>query len=419
MRLTTGSDLAIGVTTATQKLEVGGNARLDPVAGVASQFQFMNPANTFATTFAAGAQTVALNYTLPIAQGAANTILTNNGAGTLSWAIPGSSSWLLLGNAGTTPGTNFLGTTDANDLVFKTNSVEGFRLISGGLIGIGNAAPAQKLEVHGNIKLDSSGGNASQLMFSNPAGTFSTTFKAGAQLANINYTLPIAQGAANSELSNNGVGGLSWAPASNFDWTLLGNAGTVAGTNFLGTTDNVDLVFKTNAIEGMRLTATQNLGVGTNAPTSILHTVASGAKVAGYTGNLLTNTATSSTASITKYGAELLSTGAWSAASDVNVGLHVNVSGGTTNYSAEFMGGNVGVNTATPATYMDMAGDYSMRYSNYTASNGNNNNIVAGTSSFLRITGPTAAFEITGVAGGVDGKFLVLFNSTSQQIHDR
>tara|TARA_R110000868_G_scaffold154729_1_gene380866 strand:- start:18199 stop:19827 length:1629 start_codon:yes stop_codon:yes gene_type:complete len=42
--------------------------------------------------------------------------------------IPTSSSWDLTGNAGTTPGTNFIGTTDANDVVFKAGGVEYFKL---------------------------------------------------------------------------------------------------------------------------------------------------------------------------------------------------------------------------------------------------------------------------------------------------
>lgn len=37
-------------------------------------------------------------------------------------------AWGLLGNAGTTAGTNFVGTTDAKDLVFKVNGEQGFRL---------------------------------------------------------------------------------------------------------------------------------------------------------------------------------------------------------------------------------------------------------------------------------------------------
>lgn len=36
-------------------------------------------------------------------------------------------------------------------------------------------------------------------------------------------------------------------------WSLTGNAGTTAGTNFIGTTDGIDLVFKVNSVESGRL----------------------------------------------------------------------------------------------------------------------------------------------------------------------
>ena len=39
----------------------------------------------------------------------------------------------------------------------------------------------------------------------------------------------------------------------NTGWGLTGNAATVAGTNYLGTTDGIDLVFKTNATERLRI----------------------------------------------------------------------------------------------------------------------------------------------------------------------
>ncbi|HLP10563.1 MAG TPA: tail fiber domain-containing protein [Flavobacteriales bacterium] len=51
-------------------------------------------------------------------------------------------SWLITGNAGTTAATNFLGTTDAVDLVFRTANVERARILSGGNFGIGDATPA-------------------------------------------------------------------------------------------------------------------------------------------------------------------------------------------------------------------------------------------------------------------------------------
>src|SRR5437763_6774516 len=44
--------------------------------------------------------------------------------------------------------------------------------------------------------------------------------------------------------------GTSWGASG---WALTGNTGTTAATNFLGTTDNQDLVVKTNNIERMRV----------------------------------------------------------------------------------------------------------------------------------------------------------------------
>ena len=45
-------------------------------------------------------------------------------------------TWNILGNAGTTAGTHFLGTTDAQDLVFKSNSIEYMRILTTGRVGI-------------------------------------------------------------------------------------------------------------------------------------------------------------------------------------------------------------------------------------------------------------------------------------------
>jgi hypothetical protein len=45
-------------------------------------------------------------------------------------------------------------------------------------------------------------------------------------------------------------------------WSLTGNAGTNPATNFIGTTDSVALVTKTNGIERMRVTSSGNVGIG-------------------------------------------------------------------------------------------------------------------------------------------------------------
>lgn len=59
---------------------------------------------------------------------------------------------------------------------------------------------------------------------------------------------------------------------SSNDWSLTGNAGTSAATNFIGTTDNVDWLVKTNNIERLRVKSSGNIVIGrddsTGAPAS-------------------------------------------------------------------------------------------------------------------------------------------------------
>jgi len=47
------------------------------------------------------------------------------------WPVYGTDKRSLGGNAGTTAGTDFIGTTDAQELIFKTNSIQRFRLTTG------------------------------------------------------------------------------------------------------------------------------------------------------------------------------------------------------------------------------------------------------------------------------------------------
>ncbi len=55
-------------------------------------------------------------------------------------------------------------------------------------------------------------------------------------------------------------------------WKTTGNSGLVAGTNFIGTTDAVDLVFKTGNTEFMRIAnANSRLGIGTTSPLAKVH----------------------------------------------------------------------------------------------------------------------------------------------------
>ena len=54
-----------------------------------------------------------------------------SGIGSWQSASASSNSWLLTGNAGTSSATNYVGTTDLQDLVMKTNNTERLRVYSG------------------------------------------------------------------------------------------------------------------------------------------------------------------------------------------------------------------------------------------------------------------------------------------------
>lgn len=117
-------------------------------------------------------------------------------------------------------------------------------------VGIGNAAPSQKLHVS-----DAVSPNTATVRVSGLSST--TTLPLG--------TAPFAVVMVDA----NGVmyrGGTTGAPPT--AWLTLGNAGTSAATNFMGSTDNVDVTFRTNNTETFRMTNAQKLLVGVTTPTA-------------------------------------------------------------------------------------------------------------------------------------------------------
>ncbi|SHJ97472.1 tail fiber domain-containing protein [Epilithonimonas mollis] len=91
-----------------------------------------------------------------------------------------------------------------------------------------------------------------------------------------NYIFPRTNGTAGQVLMTDGAvaatgAQLYWGtPAGETnDWHITGNAGTTAGTNFLGTTDDVDLVFKrNNVVSGVLKSTSTSYGVGSLPLTS-------------------------------------------------------------------------------------------------------------------------------------------------------
>jgi hypothetical protein len=95
---------------------------------------------------------------------ALNKVLVSDANGYLSYRDATSlmptitAGWNLTGNTGTNAATNFIGTTDNQDLVIKTSNTEQLRVQSGGNVGIGITTPREKLDVGGSII---AGGNQS------------------------------------------------------------------------------------------------------------------------------------------------------------------------------------------------------------------------------------------------------------------
>jgi hypothetical protein len=170
----------------------------------------------------------------------------------------------------------------------------------------------------------------------NPAGIFHT-YASGAKTAS--YSGNILTNGATSSTASITKSGLEVISTGTWNGSGAANIGLYVST-VSGGTNNYDAIFNGGG----------NVGIGTTSPTAILHTMAYGTKTTNYTGNILSNVALSTTASITKVGLEITSTGTWSGASAKNIGLYVsNVGGGTNNYDAIFNGGgNVGIGTTSP-----------------------------------------------------------------------
>jgi hypothetical protein len=90
-------------------------------------------------------------------------------------------------------------------------------VLKNGNVGIGTATPGYQLELTGQIKIAGGSPGAGKVLVSDA----------------------------------NGVA--SWSASSSGGWSITGNSGTSSSTNFIGTTDNVALVFKVNNTKAGKL----------------------------------------------------------------------------------------------------------------------------------------------------------------------
>ena len=177
-----------------------------------------------------------LSGSLRLVGAGSTTVNTSGNTFTIS-STGGAAGWNLTGNAATSPDTNFIGTTDAQDFLIKTSAVERARITSLGNFGIGTLAPNERLDVAGNVKFSGT------LMPNSQAGTSGQILTSqGSSMAPI-WTTP---------------------PSSLKPWALIGNAGTVYGTNFIGTTDSVNLQIRANNVQSglIEVSGNSNTGFG-------------------------------------------------------------------------------------------------------------------------------------------------------------
>ncbi len=79
---------------------------------------------------------------------------------------------------------------------------------------------------------------------------------------------------------------------------------------------------------------------------------------------------------------------------------------------------NVGIGNTNPQTALDITGDIATRMASMSLVNGVNNDVTTVTDrrAVYRVVLPTAAFSITGIDGGVDGRILTLINTTAYEM---
>ena len=346
-----------------------------------------------------------------------NQILLYNGT---QWIPSDGIFWKLTGNAGTTSPTNFVGTTDNVDLVFRTNNTEVVKYNTAGKVGIGTVTNGIGA-THTNAKLEV----ASQ-------GTVVNVLYRSASASAVYNIFQRAKGTLSAPTAVASADELGTIQMQGWDGTLYSTGAQISA--LVDSTVNTAslptrLAFSTTpggfatSAERMRIDRNGRVGINTTAPLAKVDIRHDGTtsdpelllyesaddqirmnyqNLTGFTKYWQTNAYPHATQD---------------SASQFNVRYYNNV---LTNDILSVTGNNkVGVMNTNPRTKFDVNGDVAWRSANLTLATGvTNHNINLETSkfSYYRVQGPTGAFTITGFHGGTDGRLATLYNTTAYQM---
>ncbi|MDO9184897.1 MAG: tail fiber domain-containing protein [Bacteroidia bacterium] len=172
--------VGLGLTAPASLFHAAGQIRtgiptggLGGASATTGSFLLYNSTNSNTVNIQSGTTSTSYTMTLPTAQGANGSVLTNDGSGGLNWLIV--EPWVTSGNtlSGTLPSSpvQWIGTINAADWIIKTNSTERMRVLSTGNVGIGTAAPGKKIDVNGDALIGASNRAAGHAFLFLDAGT--------------------------------------------------------------------------------------------------------------------------------------------------------------------------------------------------------------------------------------------------------
>lgn len=224
-----------------------------------------------------------------------------------------------------------------------------------------------------------------------------------------------------------GAPGVTISDGSTYNVLSVGQSvtfDTVANGNYNGLNLNPSVIASANIASYASLQFLANLSGGGTA-TTFIGIQAVPRVLANTTATTATGIKSNITASqgtiTTGYGVDIQSSNSLGTISTM-VGLRIAGLAGSTiwgmqvgNYNSYLSGLTTFGSTNTPNVAADVDGSLATRVQTFTATNGNNNDCAL-TKSFVKITGPTGAFTITGIANGFDGKRIVLYNATTQNM---